>query len=84
MRKITTYDNNPADSVTMPDGSKRYGSDCPMGPVLLPGDSVGWTSSGAYQGNEGGGWDNGCAANGLCGLPWSYDGLGGGWQICFA
>ena len=28
--------------------------------------------------------DNGCAAKGTCGLPGSDDGLGGGWQLCFA
>ena len=64
----------------------HYGSDCPVGAVLSPGDSVGWASDGVQQGNSGNGegFDNGCAANGLCGLPESRYGLGGGWQICFA
>ena len=55
--------------------------------VLAPGDSVGWTSDGSGQGNAaqyGAQYENGCGANGLCGLPYSSDGLGGGWQICFA
>ena len=28
--------------------------------------------------------DNGCAAKGTCGLPFSGYGLGGGWELCFA
>ena len=81
--------------ITLPDGSQHQGSDCPVGLALAPGDSVGWTSDGRYQGNggavhvcaqgsTGSGRDNGCAAKGSCGLPHSDYGLGGGWQICFA
>jgi hypothetical protein len=73
----------PGDAITMPDGSTHYGSECPVGALLLPGDSVGWASDEIWQGSVGN-WDNGCAANGMCGLPYSSRGLGGGWQICFA
>ena len=59
------------------------GSDCPVGVALAPGDVLRWVSDDAHQGNFGGG-TNGCTAKGLCGLPGSIDGLGGGWQICFA
>ena len=72
------------DFLTMPGGSTHGGSDCPGGAVLSPGDSVGWASNGYWQGNPGGSSDNGCGAKGLCGLPYSGSGLGGGWQICFA
>ena len=60
------------DPLILPDGSQHTGSDCPVGAVLSPGDSVGWTSDGSVQGNNGNG------------LPRSDYGLGGGWQICFA
>jgi hypothetical protein len=69
------------DFVTLPDGSSHGGSDCPAGAVLAAGGSVEWTSNGSVQGNSD---YNGCGAKGLCGLPWSLTGLGGGWQICFA
>ena len=74
------------DRVTLPDGSRHYGSDCPAGALLAAGGSVGWASDSCCQGNPGGGAadDNGCGAKGLCGLPYSGNGLGGGWQICFA
>eukprot|EP01046_Picozoa_sp_COSAG06_P004741 COSAG06_NODE_203_length_20332_cov_14.679978_9_plen_222_part_00 len=72
------------DVVTLPDGSSHYGSHCPAGAVLAAGGSVGWTSDTASQGNHGGGYDNGCDAKGLCGLAYTPNGLGGGWQICFA
>jgi hypothetical protein len=78
------YNNDP---VTLPDGSSHSGSDCPAGAVLAAGGSVGWASDGGYQGNYGStdvNFENGCEANGLCGLPYSVHGLGGGWQICFA
>ena len=79
------FDTNPrgygSDYITMPNGSTHTGSDCPEGVLLLSGDSVGWASDRENQGNNG---DNDCAAHGLCGLPYSDDGLGGGWQICFA
>lgn len=76
---------NYGDYLTLPDGSTHVGSDCPTGVALLPGDSVGWTSSANQQGTVGRqpGIDNGCAASGLCGLSYSNQGLGGGWQICF-
>ena len=77
-----TYYNN-GDTVTLPDGSSHGGSDCPAGAVLAAGGSVGWASDGGGQGGNLGD-DNGCGAKGLCGLPFSNDGLGGGWQICFA
>ena len=68
------------DYVTLPDGSRHGGSDCPAGAVLAAGGSVGWASDYAAQGNVGSyDNDNGCGAKGLCG-----PGLGGGWQICFA
>jgi hypothetical protein len=76
-----TNDGN--DIVTLPDGSAHRGSDCPVGAVLAPGDSVRWAANIDNQGNQGAPWDNGCADNGLCGLPYSHSGLGGGWQICF-
>ena len=72
------------DEITLPDGSTHDNSDCPVGAALPPGGSVGWTSSGTAQGTVGSNLDNGCAAKGLCGLPFSLDGLGGGRQICFA
>ena len=65
------------DHITLPDGSTHQGSDCPVGVDLPPGGSVGWTSDGGMQGTPD------CAAKGSCGLSWSNDGLGGGWQICF-
>ena len=54
--------------------------------ALAPGDSVGWSSGGSAQGGVGNPWgaDNGCGTAGLCGLPFSMDGFGGGWQLCFA
>ena len=48
------------------------------------GDALSWTSDWHWQGNYGGRLDNGCAAKGTCGLPYSGQGLGGGWQLCFA
>jgi hypothetical protein len=82
----TYYNGN--DYVTLPDGrnsgSIHYGSDCPAGAVLAAGGSVGWISDGSDQGSVRNGNANGCGAKGLCGLPHSGYGLGGGWQICFA
>ena len=71
------------DYVTLPGGERLGGSDCPVGAALAPGDTLSWTSSRDGQGS-GGYWDNGCAAKGTCGAPFSLDGLGGGWQLCFA
>jgi hypothetical protein len=78
------FDAFGADFVLLPDGSSHHYSDCPVGAVLAAGGSVGWTSDGIYQGGYGSGHDNGFDAKGLCGLPESDGGLGGGWQICFA
>ena len=81
------------DPVTLPDGSSHAGGDtgpnCPVGAALAAGGIVRWGSNHHDQGSSNHGGDrgvadNGCAAAGLCGLPQSYDGLGGGWQICFA
>ena len=44
---------------------------CPAGAVLPSGGSVSWTSSEYWQGANHGG------------MPRTYDGVGGGWQICF-
>ena len=41
------------DYVTLPDGSRHGGSDCPAGALLAAGGSVGWTSDNAYQGSVG-------------------------------
>ena len=61
------------------------GSDCPEGAALAPGDAIAWASNDYAQGSVGSGHgDNGCAAKGTCGLPYSWDGLGGGWELCFA
>ena len=64
-------------------GAQLGGSDCPVGAALAPGDALSWASNSASQGSVGH-HDNGCAAKGTCGAPYSYDGLGGGWQLCFA
>ena len=71
------------DYVTLPGGARHGGSDCPEGAALAPGDALSWTSNDRHQGTVGYD-DNGCAAKGTCGLPWSDYGLGGGWQLCFA
>ena len=71
------------DSVTLPGGAAHTKSDCPEGAALAPGDAIAWTSSVNGQGSVGH-RDNGCAAKGTCGLPYSHDGLGGGWELCFA
>ena len=75
------------DAITLPDGTRRGDSSCPVGAILASGDTVGWASDYHDQGSVGQeehSWDNSCAAKGTCGLPWSETGLGGGWQICFA
>jgi hypothetical protein len=72
------------DRITLqPDDLMHGGSDCPTGAVLAPGDSVSWYSDSGDQGSVGHD-TNGCATKGTCGLPYSANGLGGGWQICFA
>lgn len=72
-------------------GTTHRGSACPVNAALVPSDNVRWRSGDANQGNYGpahngspSGYDNRCATASLCGLPWSHDGLGGGWQVCFA
>ena len=67
-------------------GGAEHGSDCPVGAWLAAGDALSWTSGESGQGSVDNpyGWDNGCAAKGTCGAPWSVHGLGGGWQLCFA
>eukprot|EP01045_Picozoa_sp_COSAG04_P012453 COSAG04_NODE_839_length_9957_cov_18.873504_5_plen_419_part_00 len=72
------------DPVTLPGGAAHHGSDCPEGAALAPGDAIAWTSNGDRQGSVGSSLDNGCAAKGTCGLPYSGVGLGGGWELCFA
>eukprot|EP01045_Picozoa_sp_COSAG04_P037768 COSAG04_NODE_9813_length_830_cov_1.240766_1_plen_187_part_00 len=64
-------------------GAQLGSSDCPVGAALAVGDALSWTSDGAYQGSVAGLPDNGCAAKSTCGLPYSNQGLGGGWQLCF-
>eukprot|EP01051_Picozoa_sp_SAG22_P014172 SAG22_NODE_1682_length_3817_cov_8.486283_1_plen_190_part_00 len=56
------------DSLTLPDGSRHSGGDCPAGAMLAAGQTLGWHSDGIWQGT---------------GMHIS-DGLGGGWQVCFA
>ena len=77
------FDIGIVDYVTLPGGATHGGSDCPAGAALVPGDALSWTSDGDFQGSVGR-LDNGCAAKGTCGVPYSYEGLGGGWQLCFA
>ena len=64
------YDSN-TDSLTLPDGSMHHSADCPAGTVLAAGQTLAWHSNTLAQGNGGDG------------LPFSRDGAGGGWQICF-
>jgi hypothetical protein len=71
------------DAVTTTDGVVYRESDCPVGAMLPPGGTVRWISNGQWQGSTGN-LDNGCAAKGFCGLPYSDRALGGGWDICFA
>ena len=84
------------DGVTLPGGVTYWGSShtgddgCPAGAALAPGDVLTWASNIHDQGSDGRGGSGdredggGCRAKGTCGLPFSYDGLGGGWQLCFA
>ena len=66
-----------------PSGSAYDGSDCPEGQQLTPGLEVTWQSDSGRQGSVGGpDGGNGCVAKGMCGLPWSLAGIGGGWEIC--
>ena len=63
-------------------GKSFDGSDCPEGEQLRPGQEISWSSDSGRQGSVGQEPGNGCAGKGLCGLPWSLAGLGGGWEIC--
>eukprot|EP01045_Picozoa_sp_COSAG04_P007564 COSAG04_NODE_398_length_14962_cov_39.977461_7_plen_308_part_00 len=69
-----TYDSN--DPLTLPGGAAHGGSDCPEGVALAPGDAIAWTSNDHSQGSVGFPNDNGCAAKGTCGLPYTYYGPG--------
>ena len=60
------------DSLTLPDGSRHFGADCPAGAALAAGQRLAWHSDHYNQGNN------------RNGLPFSHDGAGGGWQVCFA
>ena len=86
-------DQGGLDHVTVPGGATHGVSDCPAGVALAPGDALAWTSDSMWQGGATGvllSQDQAhrfadCEAKGLCGLPGNpYDGLGGGWQLCFA
>ena len=59
------------DQVITPDGHRHFNSPPPIGEVLRPGDTITWASDSAGQGGGNGG------------LPFSFDGVGGGWSICF-
>ena len=60
------------DYLTLPDGSRHSGADCPAGAALAAGQRLAWHSDGENQGYDGNG------------LPYSDYGAGGGWQVCFA
>jgi hypothetical protein len=74
------------DFLTLPDGVKHHGSDCPAGVSLATDSTVTWSSDDIAQGSVG---DHlmepltDCDAMGTCGVPFSQYGLGGGWEICF-
>eukprot|EP01045_Picozoa_sp_COSAG04_P001745 COSAG04_NODE_59_length_30260_cov_18.181327_13_plen_205_part_00 len=85
-----------SDYVTLLGGAQHGDSGCPVGAALAPGDALSWTSNGVDQGTVGRS-NNGCAAKGTCGAPYTAygpggtrtfqdfpNGLGGGWQLCFA
>ena len=79
------FDTSGGDYVTLPGGAQLGGSDCPVGAGLVAGDALSWTSDSSREGSVGSSnGDNGCAAKGTCGLPFSRHGLGGGWQLCVA
>jgi hypothetical protein len=67
------------DPLTLPGGAKYSGASCPAGVPLAAGDAISWLSNGSWQG-EGGFYGD----SGGDGLPFSDEGAGGGWQICFA
>ena len=75
-----------ADFLTLPGGVKHRGSDCPVGVSLATDSSVAWSSDDIAQGSAGN--HNiepltDCVVLGTCGLPFSWAGLGGGWEIFF-
>ena len=76
------------DTLTLPDGSQNSGDICPAShqqpAVLAAGQDLAWHSDGEGQGG-GAGFDYSAHkyTNGN-GLPYNFDGPGGGWQICFA
>jgi hypothetical protein len=79
------FDLGPFDFVILPDGLNRGDSNCPDGEVLAAGDTVRWETDGNNQGSLGRTANPAsCIAKGTCGLPYSHEGIGGGWQICFA
>ena len=69
------HHDSPADTdyLTLPDGTRYSGVDCPTGAVLTADQSLAWHSDGDTQGGHGNGLD--VAVHGEA---------GGGWQICFA
>ena len=82
------FDLHYSDCLTLriPGAFSCIGSD-QVGVALAPGDAISWHSDGNLQGSTGSvniDYDNGCAAKGTCGLPYSAFGLGGGWELCFA
>eukprot|EP01043_Picozoa_sp_COSAG02_P067017 COSAG02_NODE_10620_length_1899_cov_1.294444_2_plen_378_part_00 len=84
----SVFDVCPAsdDFITLPGGAKHRASDCPVGVALATGNTVAFASDGICQGSVGyPSFDAmmDCGATGTCGLPHSYYGLGGGWEICF-
>ena len=84
------FDTEPGGDVVFLSSTGRTeysGSGCPAGVALPPGGSVSWISSNGGQGSV----DypcsppcvnNGCAAAGLCGLPWSCNRLGAANSYC--
>jgi hypothetical protein len=82
--RVFDMEELPYDAVELP--ARQYGgSDCPSGVTLQVDDTIRWHSDDRSQGTVGHrGTDNGCGARGVCGLPYSGNDLGGGWQICFA
>eukprot|EP01046_Picozoa_sp_COSAG06_P062919 COSAG06_NODE_14386_length_1161_cov_1.161017_1_plen_265_part_10 len=76
------------DAVTLPAGEEYRGSDCPAGVSLATDHTLTWHSSHNGQGNNQlpgyhGVYENGCDIKGTCGLPFSFDEIGGGWEVCF-
>ena len=68
---VFDIENDSSDLLTLPDGSTHSDADCPAGILLAAGQTLAWHSNGDHQGGRHGG------------LPYSFDGAGGGWQICF-